>query len=78
MSHLTHERVVELAGPLTDSQIARILQTRADEAALLAAVEWLNADDFIGRAKHGAPSGVVAVLCDILESEEPSPEEARG
>ena len=77
MNRLTRQRVIEIAGRLTDSQIARILESGADETALLAALEWINADDAMGRAKHEEPSGTVAVLCDILESEEPSPEELR-
>ena len=77
MARLTHDRVIEIAGTLTDSLIARILECEADEEALLAALTWLNADDYMGREKLEEPTGKVADLCDILESEEPAPEESR-
>jgi hypothetical protein len=77
MSRLTHDRVIEIAGTLTDSQIARILECGAEEDELLAAVTWLGADDYLGREKLEEPSGRVAALCEILESEEPAPEETR-
>ena len=78
MTPLTHDEVLEIAGPLRDIQIARILETGAEEAELMAAVAWLNADDAMGRETHEEPSGRVSILCDILQLDEPAPEEEKG
>lgn len=70
MTLLTHDRVVEIAGPLSDAQIVRILECLAEEEDLLAAMAWLSADDAIERETHHQPGSKIAQLCDILVSEE--------
>ena len=81
MTLLTHDRVVEIAGPLSDTQIARILECEAREEDLLAAVAWMSADDAIARATHHQPGSKIAQLCEVLISEEAAEDEdgrARG
>lgn len=74
MTQLTYDRVVEIAGRLSDAQMARILACDAREEDLLAAMAWLSADDAIARETHHQPGSRIAELCDILSAEE-APEE---
>lgn len=71
MTLLTYDRVVEIAGPLSDAQIARILECEAYEEELVAAVVWLNADDAIGKERQQQAGGKVGQLCEILVAGEP-------
>lgn len=77
MTSLNHDNVLEIAGPLSDGQIARILECNALEEDLLAALAWLNADDAIGREIHREPSGKVAELCEILAVDQAPDEDDR-
>ena len=70
MDRLTRETTIEIAGTLTDSQIARIIECGANEEDLLAALAWLNSDDAISRDIHHQPSGTVAEICEILAADE--------
>lgn len=76
MTLLTHDRVIEIVGRLSDERIARILECEAQEEDLLAAMSWVEADDAIERETHKQPSGKVALLCEILAAELPADEEA--
>ena len=77
MTALTYDRVVEIAGRLSDAQMARILECEAREEDLLAAMAWLRADDAIERETHHQPGSRIAELCEILAAEEaPDEDEA--
>lgn len=71
MNQLTHDKALEIAGVLTDNQIARILECDAQEEDLLAALVWLNSDDSIEREVHHQPGSKIAQLYEILSAEEP-------
>ena len=74
---LTHDRVIEIAGRLTDDQIVRILECQAQEEDLLAAMSWVEADDTIERETHHQPGGKVARLYEILMAARPDEEDAQ-
>lgn len=78
MTSLTYERVVEIAGPLSDAQIARILECDAEEQDLVAAVVWLNADDAIGQERQQQAGGKIGQLCEILVAEEAEDDEEKA
>ena len=75
MSQLTHDKALEIAGVLTDNQVARILECGAEEEDLLAALAWLNSDDSIEREIHHQPDSKIAQLYEILSAEEPAEDE---
>lgn len=77
MSKLTANAVREIVGPVDEELIARILATGASEADLLAAVAWVEEDDYMGEESSRRPTGTVARLCAILQEAKETGEEDR-
>lgn len=75
MNRLTHDKTLEIAGVLSDVQIARILACDAEEDDLLAALAWLNSDDSIEREIRHQPGSKIAQLYEILAAEKPVEDE---
>jgi hypothetical protein len=73
----SHE-IIAILGPLDDTVLMRILETRATAAEVLEAFIWTDADDQIGTELERGPRGAAARVYDILKSEEPEPDERRG
>ncbi len=71
----TAAEIVEILGPLDDAALMRIIKTEATAAELLEARAWATANDQIGTELQHGPRGRVAVICEILEQEEPEPDE---
>jgi len=67
----------EIVGPLDDAVLMRISETEATPDEVLEAFTWATADDQIGTELEHRPRGVVARVYDILEREEPEPNERR-
>jgi hypothetical protein len=69
-AELTHDRVVSVAGELTDAKVARIIATGATMEELEEAVAFAaGEDDVMGEARVPA-AGRVAEIYDILTLEE--------
>lgn len=68
MANLTHDRVVQIVGPLEDERIAEIIATGATIEQLAEAFAWFSGDD---RKLRHQLAGVVAELVDILQADEP-------
>lgn len=75
MDKLTAEKIREVIGPTDDDVILRILDTGAGESDLVAALTWLEEDDYIGPETHHLPTRAVARLFEILEQEKGPVEE---
>ena len=73
----TATEIVEIAGPLDDAVLVRIVETEASAAEVLEAFTWVTADDYIGTELEQGPRGVVARVYEILKQEEPEPDERR-
>jgi hypothetical protein len=72
---VTPTEVAEIAGELSESATAQILATGATAAELIEAITWMSSDDYLHRALHHAPAGIVATLCDIIEDERRPPDD---
>jgi hypothetical protein len=77
-SGLTAEDIRVTVGRLSDESVAEILATGATVEELVEAFSWLNEDDQLGRELLHRPSPTVQRLCEILQAEEPEPEDERG
>jgi hypothetical protein len=73
----TAREIIDIVGPLDDAVLMQILATRATAAEVLEAFTWANADDQIGTELERGPRGAAALVCEILKSEEPDPDERR-
>lgn len=71
----TAAEIVEIAGPLDDAVLMRIVETEATAAEVLEAYTRATADDQIGTELERAPSGAIARIYKILKDEEPQPDE---
>ncbi len=71
----TSGEIIDIVGPLDDTALMRILETRATAAEVLEAFTWANADDQIGTELEHGPRGAVTSVYEILKSEEPEPDE---
>jgi len=72
---LTAESVHRMLGDLDETVVTEILTTGATSEELLEAQEWLNADDYMGARLQRPMVGVVARLCEILDSQLPEPDQ---
>jgi hypothetical protein len=77
MSRLTRERILAIAGELSDAAVAEIEKLGATEAELLEATERLADDEILQREHALPPQSRVAALCDILAAEEETDEDRR-
>lgn len=66
MAELTAAAIERIVGPVDETMKAQILQTGANEAELLEAFAWVNADDALVDSGRSLPKGRVAELIDIL------------
>lgn len=66
MTQLTAETVRRIAGSMDGGRVLEIIKTGATEAELVEALEWLHADDAIGKQVKHQPSARVSELRDIL------------
>ena len=66
MSQLTAEIIRRVAGVMDEGRVLEIIKTGATEAELVEALEWLHADDAIGKQVKHQPSARVSDLRDIL------------
>lgn len=71
----TASEIVDILGPLDDAVLLQILQSGATAAEVLEAFTWINADDQIGTELEHGPRGAVGRVCEILEREQPKPDE---
>ncbi len=71
----TAAEIVEIVGPLDDAVVMRILETEATAAEVLEAFTWATADDQIGTELEHGPRGAVTRVYEILQLEEPEPDE---
>ena len=69
--------IMAICGHLDDDVIARILAVGATPAEVLEAFTWYSADDQIGTELRRHRQGKVGEIYDILEREEPDPDELR-
>jgi hypothetical protein len=69
--------IIEIVGPLDDAVLMRIVETGATAAEVLEAYTWTTADDQIGTELERGPRGAVARVYEILQEEEPEPDERR-
>lgn len=73
----TAEEIVRILGPLDEAVLLRILETGASPSEVLEAFTWLSSDDQIGTELGHRPRGAGARVLEILECEEPEPDELR-
>lgn len=70
MTTLTREKIVSVAGDISDAAIAEIIALGANEAELLEAVEWLADDEPMQRQADHRLHGRLAAIYAILVAEE--------
>jgi hypothetical protein len=75
---VTREDVIGIVGPLAKDRIAAIIATGATPEELTEAFLRLSAEDDMGGVLSHPVSGVIGELVEILESDEPYPEEERA
>jgi hypothetical protein len=66
MTQLAAQAVRHITGPMDEGRILEIIKTGATEAELVEALEWLHADDAIGKQVKHQPSARVSELREIL------------
>jgi len=71
----TASEIVEILGPLDDAVLLEIQRSAATAAEVLEAFTWINADDQIATETEHGPRGAALRVCEILEREEPQPNE---
>lgn len=74
-ANLSAEEVQQVAGPLDNAVVARIIATGATAAELLEAYQWLMADDHIPDGPGRPLSGRVREIYEMLEAELPDAED---
>lgn len=77
MATLTRDKIIAIAGQLSDAAIAEIEKLGATEAELVEAAEWLSDDERMQRETKHPLQGRVAALYDILVAEDEIDEEPR-
>jgi hypothetical protein len=77
MKSLTRERILAIAGELTDAAVAEIEKLGATEAELVEATERLAGNESMQRNHTIPPQSRVALLCDILTAEDETDEDQR-
>ena len=73
----TASEIIAICGRLDDGVVAGILAVGATPAEVLEAFTWYSADDQIGTELQRHRHGKVGAVFDILEREEPDPDELR-
>jgi hypothetical protein len=73
----TASEIITICGHLDDGVIARILDVGATPSEVLEAFTWYSADDQIGTETLRHRHGRVGAVWDILDDEEPDPDELR-
>jgi hypothetical protein len=73
----TAEEIIHILGPLEDAVLMQILETGASPSEVLEAFTWLSDDDQIGTELEHRPRGAAARVSEILEREQPEPDEPR-
>jgi membrane protein required for beta-lactamase induction len=73
---LNREQVVAIVGHVEEAMIAQIIETGADEAALLEAHARLNQPGEVGEETERPLEGVVSELYEILRAGEPEWDES--
>ena len=71
----TASEIVEILGPLDDAVLLEIQRSGATAADVLEAFTWINADDQIATETEHGPRGAALRVYEILEREEPQPDE---
>jgi 3-deoxy-D-manno-octulosonate 8-phosphate phosphatase KdsC-like HAD superfamily phosphatase len=71
----TEPEIIEIVGSLDDSVLLEILRTGATSAEVLEALTWVDANDQIATETEHGPRGAVLRVCEILQREEPEPDE---
>lgn len=71
----TRQEIIDIVGPLDDAVVLEILRSGATAAEVLEAFTWVNANDQVGTETEHGPRGAVLRICEILEREEPRPDE---
>jgi hypothetical protein len=67
---MTSDDVVAVLGPADKTLVAEVIATGATQAELAEAFAWANNDEaLMGEGRH-LPTGRVAVLVDLLRSDE--------
>lgn len=77
MKSLTREKILAIAGEITDAAIAEIEKLGATEAELVEATERLAGNESMQRNHAIPPQSRVAVLCDILAADDETDEDRR-
>jgi hypothetical protein len=77
MATLTRDKILAVAGELSDAAIVEIEKIGATEAELVEAVEWLSDDERMQRETKHPLRGRVAALYEILVAEDEIDEEPR-
>lgn len=71
----TRAEIVSIIGPLDDAVVVEIQRTGATAAEVLEAFTWFTADDQIATETEHGPRGAVLRVREILEREQPEPDE---
>lgn len=67
---MTRAEVASILGPVDDTVIAEVIATGASKEELAEAYAWLHADEALLGERRRPPSGRVAVLIDIIASDD--------
>ncbi|MBB3593939.1 hypothetical protein FHX08_004342 [Rhizobium sp. BK529] len=71
---MTSDDVIAILGPVDDTLVAEVIATGATQAELAEAFAWANNDEaLIGEGRRLA-TGRVAVLVDLLTSDDEEPQ----
>jgi hypothetical protein len=71
---LSREQITAVLGPVDEALMAEVVATEATLAELQEANAWLAADEALANQGRPPPSGRVAVLMDLLQADDGSPE----
>ena len=75
MKPANRTEIIDICGPLDDAVVMEILESGATAAEVLEAFTRVNADDQIGTEIERGPRAAVSRVCEILEREQPAPDE---
>jgi len=71
----TRQEIIDIVGSLDDAVLLEILRAGATAADVLEAFTWVNANDQIATEIERGPRGAVLQVCEIMQQEEPGPDE---
>jgi hypothetical protein len=71
----TADEIRKIVGDVDDDVVSNIMSIGATESEVLEAFLWTTSDEELGNEVERLPHGAVGAVVEILEAQEPEPDE---